>query len=201
MFPIASVVRLKCNEKNVLLVFDEIQTGMGRTGKLFAFNNSNVVPDILLLGKALGGGMPLGAFVSSNEIMSTLSFDPTLGHLTTSGGHPVSCAAALASLKILTETDILNSVLKKEELFRSLLKHSLIKSVRGKGLLFAIEFENESINQKVIQLCFENGLLTDWFLFSPFCLRIAPPLTISEFEIRKACSVILEAIEKTCTEV
>ena len=190
-------VRLRCNEKNVLLVFDEIQTGMGRTGQLFAFNNSNVIPDILLLGKAFGGGMPLGAFVSSNEIMSKLSFDPALGHLTTTGGHPVACAAALASLKILTETDILSSVLKKQELFRTLLIHPLIKSVRGKGLFFAIEFENESINQKVIQLCFEEGLLTDWFLFSPFCLRIAPPLIISEDEIRKACSIILEAIKKT----
>ena len=190
-------VRLRCNEQNVMLVFDEIQTGMGRTGQLFAFNDSNVIPDILLLGKAFGGGMPLGAFVSSNEIMSKLSFDPSLGHLTTSGGHPVSCAAALASLKILTRTDILVSVIKKEELFRTLLKHSLIKSVRGKGLLFAIEFENEAINQKVIQLCFEKGLLTDWFLFSPFCLRIAPPLTISDDEIRKACNIILEAIEKT----
>lgn len=190
-------VRLRCNEQNAMLVFDEIQTGMGRTGQLFAFNDSNVIPDILLLGKAFGGGMPLGAFVSSNEIMSKLSFDPSLGHLTTSGGHPVSCAAALASLKILTRTDILVSVIKKEELFRTLLKHSLIKSVRGKGLLFAIEFENEAINQKVIQLCFEKGLLTDWFLFSPFCLRIAPPLTISDDEIRKACNIILEAIEKT----
>lgn len=193
-------VRLRCNEQNAMLVFDEIQTGMGRTGQLFAFNDSNVIPDILLLGKAFGGGMPLGAFVSSNEIMSKLSFDPSLGHLTTSGGHPVSCAAALASLKILTRTDILVSVLKKEELFRTLLKHSLIKSVRGKGLLFAIEFENETINQKVIQLCFEKGLLTDWFLFSPFCLRIAPPLTISDDEIRKACNIILEAIEKTLSE-
>ncbi len=190
-------VKLRCNEKNVLLVFDEIQTGMGRTGQLFAFNNSNVIPDILLLGKAFGGGMPLGAFVSSNEIMSKLSFDPALGHLTTTGGHPVACAAALASLKILTETDILSTVLKKEELFRTLLIHPHIKSVRGKGLFFAIEFENESINQKIIQLCFEEGLLTDWFLFSPFCLRIAPPLIISKDEIRKACSVILEAIEKT----
>ena len=193
-------VRNRCNEKKALLVFDEIQTGMGRTGKLFAFNETNVIPDILLLGKAFGGGMPLGAFVSSNEIMSTLTFDPILGHLTTSGGHPVSCAAALASLQILSKNEILESVIKKGELFRKLLKHSNIKSFRGRGLLLAIEFENEVINQKVIQLCFEKGLLTDWFLFSPFCLRIAPPLIISEEEVRKACSIVLEAIEEAGTK-
>ena len=189
-------VRQRCDEQNALLVFDEIQTGMGRTGYLFAFNNLNVIPDILLLGKAFGGGMPLGAFVSSNEIMSKLSFDPSLGHMTTSGGHPVSCAAALASLQILTGGDLLSSVKRKGELFHSLLKHSRIKSVRGKGLLVAVEFENETINQKVIQHCFEHGLLTDWFLFSSFCMRIAPPLTISEDEIRNACNSILDAVEK-----
>ena len=194
-------VRLRCNEKNALLVFDEIQTGMGRTGHLFAFHDTNVLPDILLLGKAFGGGMPLGAFISSNEIMSKLSFNPSLGHLTTSGGHPASCAAALASLKILTETDILKSVLRKEILFRKHLKHTSIKSVRGKGLLFAIEFENEIVNQNVIKHCFENGILTDWFLFSPFCMRIAPPLTISDDEIISACTIIIEAAKKSSLEV
>ncbi len=188
-------LRNRCNEHNVLLVFDEIQTGMGRTGSLFAFKELNVIPDILLLGKAFGGGMPLGAFVSSNEIMSTLSFDPVLGHLTTSGGHPVSCAAALASLKILCETVILESVSIKEKTFRSLLHHPAIKSVRGKGLFLALEFDNEVINQKIIQRCFEKGLLTDWFLFSPNCLRIAPPLTISENEIKIACKIITDSIE------
>ncbi len=141
--------------------------------------------------------MPLGAFISSNEIMSTLTFDPILGHLTTSGGHPVSCAAALASLQIISKKEILDSVVFKGDLFRKLLKHSSIKSLRGKGLLLAIEFENETLNQKIIQLCFEKGLLTDWFLFSPFCLRIAPPLIISEEEVKMACSIILDVLEDT----
>ena len=193
-------VRKRCNEKKAILVFDEIQTGMGRTGNLFAFQYSKVIPDILLLGKAFGGGMPLGAFISSHEIMSTLTFDPMLGHLTTSGGHPVSCAAALASLQIISKKEILESVVRKGEIFRKLLKHSSIKSFRGKGLLLAIEFENEALNQRIIQLCFEKGLLTDWFLFSPFCLRIAPPLLISEEEVRKACHIILEAIEEANTK-
>jgi acetylornithine/succinyldiaminopimelate/putrescine aminotransferase len=188
-------LREKCTETKTLLVFDEIQTGMGRTGSMFAFNDLGIVPDILLLGKAFGGGMPLGAFISSHEIMNTLTYRPVLGHLTTSGGHPVSCAAALASLKILSETVILQSVLIKEYIFRSLLVHPLIKSVRGKGLFIAIEFDNEVINKKIIQRCFEKGLLTDWFLFSSNCLRIAPPLTITENEIRMACKIINESME------
>lgn len=187
-------VRKKCTEKKALLVFDEIQTGMGRTGKLFAFEHDHVVPDILLLGKAFGGGMPLGAFISSSEIMRSLTKDPALGHLTTTGGHPACCAAAVASLRILKSTEIIESIPEKEKLFKSLLKNKKISSVRGRGLLLAIEFENEMVNQKVIQRCFENGLLTDWFLFAPHCLRIAPPLIISSEEIKTACSAILESI-------
>ena len=190
-------LRKKCNEHQVILVFDEIQTGMGRTGHLFAFDDMNIVPDILLLGKAFGGGMPLGAFIASKEIMSKLSYDPALGHLTTTGGHPVSCAAALASLIILTTTDLLASVKKKELILKSMLKHPAFKSVRGKGLFFAIEFENELINQKVIKCCYENGLLSDWFLFSPSCMRIAPPLTITEVELNMACEIILKAVNKS----
>ncbi len=189
-------LRKKCDENGALLVFDEIQTGMGRTGHLFAFRDADVVPDILLLGKAFGGGMPLGAFISSGERMSSLTHDPVLGHLTTSGGHPVSCAAALASLEILTGTVLIHSIKSKEEIIRSRLKHEKIRSIRGKGLLLALEFDNEMINQKIIQRCFERGLLTDWFLFAPACLRIAPPLIISEDEINRACDVILEAVEE-----
>jgi acetylornithine/succinyldiaminopimelate/putrescine aminotransferase len=188
-------LRKRCTEKKVLLVFDEIQTGMGRTGSLFAFNQIDVVPDILLAGKALGGGMPLGAFISSQEIMSVLSNNPMLGHLTTSGGHAVSCAASLAALKILTTSSLLKNVAEKEKLFRSLLIHSAFKEIRGKGLLLAIEFDNEMTAQKIISRCFENGLLTDWFLFAPSCMRIAPPLIISEEEIRMASKTILECSE------
>jgi acetylornithine/N-succinyldiaminopimelate aminotransferase len=190
-------LRKKCNAVGTLLVFDEIQTGMGRTGSLFAFEELNIVPDILLLGKAFGGGMPLGAFISSNEKMETLTHDPVLGHLTTSGGHPVSCAAALAGLEILTSTVLLATIKKKEEIVRKHLRHKQIRDIRGKGLLLAIEFDNEMINRKVIQCCFDNGLLTDWFLFAPACLRIAPPLTINETELQTGCEIILDAIEKT----
>ena len=184
-------LRKRCTERNVLLVFDEIQTGMGRTGSLFAFTQINIVPDILLAGKAFGGGMPLGAFISSKEIMSVLSNNPMLGHLTTSGGHAVSCAASLAGLKILTTTSLLQDVNKKEKLFRSQLLHPSFKEIRGKGLLLAIEFDNEMTTQKIITRCFEKGLLTDWFLFAPSCMRIAPPLIISEEEIRTACETIV----------
>ncbi len=186
-------LRKRCSEKDVLLVFDEIQTGMGRTGTLFAFNSFDVVPDILLLGKAFGGGMPIGAFVSSNEIMATLTFDPVLGHLTTTGGHPVSCAAALKALQLTTATGFTDSVIEKGKLFKKLLIHSSFKDVRGKGLFLAIEFENDSVNQQLINKCYEKGLLTDWFLFSANCLRIAPPLVITEAEIRLACSILVEA--------
>ncbi len=180
-------LRERCNETGTLLVFDEIQTGMGRTGTLFAFEQYGVTPDILLAGKALGGGMPLGCFISSNEIMSTLSFDPVLGHLTTSGGHPASCAAALASLEILTGNSVIKDVKKKEQiLFKNLSEFG----IRGKGLLQCIQFDNEMINQKIIQRCFEKGLLTDWFLFAADCLRIAPPLTISDEELEWGCRVI-----------
>jgi acetylornithine/succinyldiaminopimelate/putrescine aminotransferase len=194
-FQFLKALRKTCDEMNILLVFDEIQTGMGRTGNLFAFEKYNIQPDILLLGKAFGGGMPLGAFISSHEIMNTLTFEPVLGHLTTSGGHPVSCAAAIASLKILTSTNIIAQIKEKEKLFRSLLIHDKIKEVRGEGLLLSIEFDNEMINKKVIQRCFEMGLLTDWFLFSSNCMRIAPPLIITKEEIEMACNIILHYLD------
>ncbi len=184
----------RCKKVGALLVFDEIQTGMGRTGKLFAFEHYNVEPDILLLGKALGGGMPLGAFISSAEIMTTLSHNPILGHLTTFGGHPVCCAAASAALKIIVRDDLPNHTLQKEALFRKLLVHQNIRQIRGKGLLLCIEFESDKLNQEVILKCYEKGLITDWFLFAANCLRIAPPLIITEKEIEEACGVILDSI-------
>lgn len=191
-----SALRKRCTETGTLLVYDEIQTGMGRTGSLFAFEQTGTVPDILLLGKAFGGGLPLGAFISSKEIMSVLMSNPVLGHMTTTGGHPLSCAAAIASLQIITEENLLQGVLEKEKQIISQLRHKRIKSIRGKGLFFAIEFDNEVINKKIIQRCFEKGILTDWFLFAPQCLRIAPPLIIEQEELERACNWIVEAIDE-----
>jgi acetylornithine/N-succinyldiaminopimelate aminotransferase len=184
----------RCRKTKTLLVFDEIQTGMGRTGNMFAFERYGVVPDILLLGKAFGGGMPLGAFISSNEIMSTLTFDPALGHLTTSGGHPVSCAAAQASLEILTSTGIVEEVNQKEKLIQKMLHKT--GSLRGKGLFYAVDFVSEEINREIIHRCMESGLLTDWFLFAPHCLRIAPPLTISMEDLERGCRIISESAKE-----
>jgi acetylornithine/N-succinyldiaminopimelate aminotransferase len=186
----------KCSETGALLILDEIQTGFGRTGTLWGFEQFNIVPDILLLGKALGGGMPLGAFITDKKLMWSLTADPVLGHITTFGGHPVSCAAGLASLKVLLEENLINDVNKKEELFRSLLIHPKIRSVRSAGLLIAVEFDNFEINKKIIDKCIEHGVLTDWFLFAPHCMRIAPPLIINEDEIQNACKIILAAIDQ-----
>lgn len=192
------MLRLKeiCREKNCLLIFDEIQCGMGRTGSLFAFEQYGIVPDILLTAKAFGAGMPLGAFISSKEIMSSLSNNPVLGHITTFGGHPVSCAASLAGLKFMTENDVIGQVKAKEEIFRAALKHPFIKSISGKGLMLALEFEDYTENKKIIDRCIEKGLLTDWFLFAPNKMRISPPLIINKQEIEKACEIILEVLEE-----
>ena len=188
-------IKDQCKQTGSLLVFDEIQTGIGRTGKLFAFEHHNVIPDILLLGKALGGGMPLAAFISSNEIMSTLSVDPILGHLTTFGGHPVSCATSSAAIHFIQRNQLAESALEKEKVFRRLLVHENIRKIRGKGLLLCIEFESDQFNQAVINSCYQKGLITDWFLFATNCLRIAPPLTITDHEIELACRIILDAVD------
>ena len=184
----------KCRQNGVLLVFDEIQTGMGRTGSLWAFEQYGVTPDILLLGKAFGGGMPLGAFITSKEMMQTLSFDPVLGHITTFGGHPVSCAAGYAALKTLINSGIKDTVREKESLFRKLLVSSKIKAFHSAGLLMALELESFDEVQRVIHGCIENGVITDWFLFNDKCIRIAPPLIIDDEEIIFACNVILNSI-------
>ncbi|MBI4929276.1 MAG: aspartate aminotransferase family protein [Bacteroidetes bacterium] len=188
------LLRERCDETETLLIFDEIQTGMGRTGTLFAFEKYKVVPDILCLAKAFGGGMPLGAFISSKEIMSTLSHHPALGHITTFGGHPLSCVAGMETLKITN--DELRMANSKSKLFKKLLVHPRIKEVRGEGLLLAVQFGSEEENKKIISRCMENGVITDWFLFCPSAMRIAPPLIITEKEIRKACEVILKSIEE-----
>lgn len=187
-------LRKKCTDTGALLVLDEIQAGFGRTGKLWGFENFDIVPDILILGKALGGGMPLGAFIADKMLMNAFTENPVLGHITTFGGHPVCCAAGLASMKVLFEEKLADGVKAKEELFHSLLVHKKIKAVRTFGLWMAVEFDSVETNKKVIDRCIKTGVMTDWFLFAPHCLRISPPLIISEEQVRKACQIIL----KTC---
>lgn len=188
-------LREVCTEAGVLLILDEAQTGMGRTGKLFGFEHYGIVPDILLLAKAFGGGMPLGAFVSSKEIMSALTENPVLGHITTFGGHPVCCAAGLAAFEILLREELVARVEAKGKLFEALLVHPKIKSKRRSGLMMALEFGSFEENKKIIDRCIKNGVLTDWFLFAPHCMRIAPPLIISEEEIHASCRIIMDAME------
>lgn len=190
-------LRKRCMETGTLLILDEIQTGFGRTGKLWGFEHFEIVPDILLLGKALGGGMPLGAFIADQKIMASLTDNPVLGHITTFGGHPVCCAAGMAAMKALLDEGMMNEIKKKEELFRSLINHPKIKSIRSFGLWLALEFDSFETNKKVIDHCIANGVLTDWFLFAPNCLRISPPLIISEKQIEKACEVLQKNIGST----
>ena len=189
-----SQLREKCTTTGTLLIFDEIQCGFGRTGKLWGFEHYNVVPDILLLGKALGGGLPLGAFISSHALMQKLTHDPVLGHITTFGGHPLSCAAGMAAFNVLQKENMVAAVAAKEQLFRSLLRHPSIRSVRSKGLLMAIELESAEKVITTLQKCLEKRLFSDWFLFAPGCIRVAPPLTITEKEIAEACSILKECL-------
>lgn len=190
------VLRKKCHQAGALLVYDEIQMAFGRTGKLFCFEHEQAVPDILCLAKSMGGGMPIGAFISSKEIMNSLACDPELGHITTFGGHPVCCAAALASLEVLTSGDLIPQAHAKGELFYQLLKdHPLIREIRFRGLMMAVEFENEETANRVVHLLAENGLVVDQFLFRPSAFRIAPPLIIQEDQIREVCDVILKVLD------
>ncbi len=188
-------LRKKCDETGTLLVLDEIQCGFGRNGTLWAFEQFDVVPDILLLGKALGGGMPLGAFVANKKIMDSFTHDPVLGHINTFGGHPVCCAAGLAAFKVLLNEKLVEGVKKKEALFISLLHHFKIKAVRSRGLMMAVEFENFDLNKKVIDALIVANVFTDWFLFASNCLRIVPPLTISDEEITLACKKIITVLD------
>jgi acetylornithine/N-succinyldiaminopimelate aminotransferase len=192
------LLRKKCNNTGTLLILDEIQTGFGRTGTLFAFEQLGFVPDILLLAKGMGGGMPIGAFISSNEIMNVLKNNPALGHITTFGGHPVTCAAGKAALETLLETKIYETAFLKEKKFLQKLKHRAIRNIRSKGLLMALEFDSFEINKKIIERCIENGVITDWFLFAPHCMRIAPPLIITEKEIDSACEIIIASVNHVC---
>lgn len=186
-------LREKCTATHTLLVLDEIQAGFGRTGKLWGFEHFDIVPDVLLLGKALGGGMPLGAFIADKQLMDAFTENPVLGHITTFGGHPVCCAAGMAAMKALLEEGWIDTVKKKETLFKSLLTHPKIKAVRSFGLWMAVEFDSFETNKKIIDACINEGVLTDWFLFASNCLRISPPLMISEEQISKACEVIIAA--------
>ncbi|GAB2835877.1 aspartate aminotransferase family protein [Ferruginibacter profundus] len=194
-------LRKKCTETGTLLVLDEIQCGFGRNGSLWAFEQFNVVPDILLLGKALGGGMPLGAFIADKKIMDALSHDPVLGHINTFGGHPVCCAAGLAAFKVLLQEKLIDGVKEKEALFVALLegadasKPSRHFKVRSCGLMLAIEFESFEVNKKIIDALITEGIFTDWFLFASNCLRIVPPLVINKEEITTACKKIMQVLE------
>lgn len=187
-------LRERCTETGTLLIFDEIQTGFGRTGTLFAFENYNVMPDVLLLAKGMGGGMPIGAFISSKEIMSSLTNNPVLGHITTFGGHPVCCAAALANLNVIVKNKLPQRTKEIEGIIKQTIKHPKIKEVRVCGALAAIDFGDEASNMQTIGKCIEAGIITDWFLFNTQSMRIAPPLIITDEELEKACKVITGCI-------
>ena len=189
-------VRQRCDEVGAMMILDEIQPGFGRTGKLFGFQNYDVVPDIVVMGKGMGGGMPVGAFTASSSMMDLLSHNPKLGHITTFGGHPVIAAACLATLKEITETTIMSDALAKEKLFRELLVHPLIEEVRGKGLMLAAMTKSADITNEVILKCQDRGLILFWLLFESCAIRITPPLTISEDEIREGCAIIVEVMDE-----
>ena len=190
-------LRNKCSETGTLLILDEVQAGFGRTGKFWAFEHYAIAPDILVCAKGMGGGMPIGAFISSQKIMASLKDNPLLGHITTFGGHPVSAAASLATIQALQSENLIEQVEQKAQLFQSLLIHPKIKNIRNKGLMMAVEFESFEVLKPVIDQAIELGVITDWFLFCDDSMRIAPPLTITEGEIRKACEIVLTAIDDT----
>lgn len=189
-------VKARCNQVGALLILDEIQSGIGRTGKLFGFENYNCTPDILVSGKGLGGGMPIGAFTASGELMDLLLDEPKLGHITTFGGHPVIAASALATLKEITESNLIQEALEKEQLFRKLLIHPLINEVRGKGLMLTFITPSPEITNTLILKCQERGLILFWLLFEPKAVRITPPLTISNDEISKGCQLIIDVLDE-----
>ncbi len=189
-------VRNQCTKHGALMILDEIQAGFGRTGSLWAFEQFDVVPDVLLLGKALGGGMPLGAFIADFQLMQTLTHSPVLGHITTFGGHPVSCAAGKAALEVLLQGKYIASIAAKHQLMQQLIQHPSIIAKRSIGLWMAIEFEDFSLNHAIVKRCVANGLITDWFLFNSRSLRIAPPLVISEEELKSMCTILVQSIEE-----
>ncbi len=190
-----NILKERCEMTGTLLIFDEIQTGYGRLGCLFGFEKYDVIPDILCIAKGMGAGMPIGAFITSWEIMNLLTFEPQLGHITTFGGHPVNCAASLACLEYLITSDIMNQIAHKEQLFRDHLKHPKIKEIRGSGLMLAIELDNEILAKKVVEHSLNKGLILFYFLFTKTAIRVTPPLTISEKEIIHACNIIQKILD------
>ena len=193
-------VRQRCTEVGAIMILDEIQPGFGRTGKLFGFQNYDVVPDIVVMGKGMGGGMPVGAFTASSAMMDLLSTNPKLGHITTFGGHPVIASACLATLQEITETNLMAEALEKEKLFRTLLVHPLIHEIRGRGLMLAAMTKSADLTNEVILKCQDKGLILFWLLFEGCAIRITPPLTISEEEIREGCSIMLEVMDEMMIE-
>ncbi len=192
-------LRSACTRNGALLILDEIQTGFGRTGKMFGFQHFDIEPDIICFAKALGAGMPVGAFVSSRKIMSSFMTDPVLGHITTFGGHPVSCAAALAGIKLINESGIVDQVQKKSERFKSnLCSHPMVREIRGKGLLLAVEIGSFDNVLRFIRRAIDNGIISDWFIFHDTAFRIAPPLVISDEEIDEACRLITKTLDEIC---
>ena len=189
-------IREKCDEHCALLIFDEIQNGFGRSGTLFAFEQTGVIPDVLLLAKGMGGGMPIGCIVSSQKLLNEFTYNPVLGNINTFGGNAVCCAASLACLQTIVSEKLVDGIEAKSNLIRSLLKHQAIKSVKGKGLMLSLEFENTDLNFKIIETCIKNGLIVDWFLFNTNSMRITPPLIITEEEIKIACAIILKSIDE-----
>lgn len=190
-----NALRERCNSTGTLLVLDEIQCGFGRNGTLWAFQQFGIVPDILLLGKALGGGMPLGAFIADKKMMQVLSHNPVLGHITTFGGHPVCCAAGAAALEVLTRDNLVREVAEKEKLFLKHLTHPKIKRITHKGLMLAVWMEDFETNKKLLTALLKEGVFSDWFLFAPEAMRIVPPLTITAEEIENSCSVIRKVLD------
>ncbi len=194
-------VRQRCDEVGALMILDEIQPGFGRTGKLFGFQNYDVIPDVVVMGKGMGGGMPVGAFTASEQMMDLLSHDPKLGHITTFGGHPVIAAACLATLQEITETNLMAEALEKEKLFRNLLVHPLIKEIRGSGLMLAAMTETAEITNEIVLRCHKRGLILFWLLFEGCAVRITPPLTLSHDEIKKGCGIIIEVLDEIASEL
>ncbi len=189
-------IRKKCDEHCALLIFDEIQNGFGRSGTFFAFEQTGVTPDILLLAKGMGGGLPIGCFISSQKLLNEFTHNPVLGNINTFGGNAVCCAASLACLQTIISEKLLDSIDTKSQLIKSLLVHPSIKSIKGKGFMLSIDFEDTDLNFKIIETCVKNGLIVDWFLFNSHAMRIAPPLVITEEEIKTACALIIKSIQE-----
>lgn len=193
-------IERKCKEQGALFILDEIQNGFGRSGTFFAFEQFDIVPDVLLLAKGMGGGLPIGCFISSQELLNEFTHNPVLGNINTFGGNAVCCAASLACLQTIQEEKLCTDVERKSQLIRSLLKHKAIKQIKGMGLMLSLDFGDVDLNLRIIETCVQNGLIVDWFLFNAHSMRIAPPLIISDEEIKKACSIILKAIEETFSD-